>query len=542
MKKRYIIVLLAGLFCCINLTFASDTKFSSKKEKGSVGIGLNGISDWSSQFPFLDLMKQGREWFDWNQGSTKGIALDKHGWVTSIARGVRPETVFLTTNEGAPIVYKHYIVRWEGKGRVSYGGCARKVGSAHGGDRIVVGENECFLGLDAVDESDPIRNITIVPEKHVDAFDRGEIFNPDFIEKIQQFRALRFMDWMNTNGSEQQYWADRPHPDDRSYVGKGVPVEVMIQLANKVMADPWFNMPHKADSEYIKAFSGLVKTQLNPELRVYVEYSNETWNWIFSQTRYALEMAKKQFGVEGDAFMQWNGMRTAQMCDIWKRDVFGDSEERIVCVLGAQLGWPGLEQAALDCPLWVKQGNKPCVDHGIDVIAVAGYFSGCLNGGEDKRHQALIIEWAKQQEKGLQKAYEQVLDGRYFECEDSLTQVKKHYEYFAKQAKKRGLSVAAYEGGQHITSNLGETQDDERFSALHIKLNRSQYMKGLYEVNFTHWKEAGGSLFMHFVDASQYSKHGSWGALEYITQETSPKWEALLQFNQTPCWWEDCAL
>ena len=29
-------------------------------------------------------------------------------------------------------------------------------------------------------------------------------------------------------------------------------------------------------------------------------------------------------------------------------------------------------------------------------------------------------------------------------------------------------------------------------------------------------------------------------ALEYITQETSPKWEALTAFREIPCWWDGC--
>lgn len=535
-------ILLAGLlFLAVSgPVLAVDPSLKSKRSSSSAGIGLQGLADWSSQYPFLDTMKMSRVWFDWERRTAEGIHVDKHGWVTSFDKGLRPETVFLTTGLERPVVYKHYIVRWEGKGRLGYGACARKVGRAHGGDRIEVKHEECTLALEEIDEKDPIRNITIVPEKHIAIFDRGEIFNPDFIERIDVFRSLRFMDWMVTNGSKQGKWSDRPLPNDRTYAQKGVPLEVMIALANKLLADPWFNMPHLADSEYFRNFATIVKQQLNPELTTYVEHSNEIWNWLFPQSQYALKIANTVFNAEGDAYQQWHGMRTAQMCDVWKGEVFAKEKERVVCVLGTQISWPGIEQPALDCPLWVKQGNKPCIDHGIDAVAVAAYFSGCLSGLENPEFEEKIIGWNRSGKEGIQKAYEQVKDGRHFECDDTLPEVMKNYQYHAKEAARRGLKLLAYEGGQHITSNFSQTQDNEDFVGLHVGINRNPLIKDLYKINFDNWREAGGGLFMHFVDTSDYTQFGSWGALEYITQETSPKWEALMEFNQVPCWWKEC--
>lgn len=520
---------------------AAELTITAKKQSSAAGIGLQNIADWSTQFPFLDQMKLSREWYDWDRNSSDGITVDEHGWVTAIKAGVKPAVVFLTLSEDIPLIYKHYIVRWEGKGRLEYDWCVEKAGRAKGGDRIRIrGSDSCLLRIAKSDPRDPIRNITVVPEKHIDAFDQGEVFNPDFIAKIQGFRAIRFMDWMQTNKTNQKVWSDRPEPNDRSYAKNGVPVEVMLALANQVTASPWFNMPHIADLDYMKQFAQIVKDQLKPELTAYVEHSNETWNWVFPQAQYSLEAGKRLFNAEGDAYLQWHGMRTAQMCDVWKRDVFKTKTDRVACVLGVQAGWPGAEQATLDCPLWAKNGNKACFEHGLDAIAITGYFSGCLSGGENKKHQKQVAGWTRLKDHGMSKAYEQVVDGRHFECEDTLGDVNKYYEYFVKEGKKRGLSVVAYEGGQHITSNFGQTQDDKRFSDLHIGLNRSLYMKKLYEKNFENWRNAGGTLFMHFVDIASYSKYGSWGALEYVTQESSPKWEALMEFNQTPCWWENC--
>ena len=55
----------------------------------------------------------------------------------------------------------------------------------------------------------------------------------------------------------------------------------MIQLANHVGAAPWFNMPHLGDDSYQRGFAQMVKERLRPDVKVYVEYSNEVWHTGF---------------------------------------------------------------------------------------------------------------------------------------------------------------------------------------------------------------------------------------------------------------------
>lgn len=59
----------------------------------------------------------------------------------------------------------------------------------------------------------------------------------------------------------------------------GVPVEVMVGLANRVGAAPWFNMPHTATDDYTTKFAELVRDTLRPDVAVYVEFSNEVCKW-----------------------------------------------------------------------------------------------------------------------------------------------------------------------------------------------------------------------------------------------------------------------
>jgi hypothetical protein len=513
------------------------------RNAASLGMGLNELADWSTQYPFLDLMKWSRPWQDWARDKPLRAELDDADWVKRLPSGATAGTVFLTAPEDRDPPYKRFVVRWKGNGVLTYQWAARKVGAAPvGGDLIEVGRGSSLLQIDLTDAKDPIRNITIVPEQFVARFDRGEIFNPDWLSKVSAFRALRYMGWMRTNGSEQRTWSKRPRPQDRSWAaGGGVPLEVLVQLANAANADPWFNVPHQADEEYIRKMAELVHAELAPHLVAYVEHSNEVWNWSFPQSHHALAEAKKRWGKEGDAYMQWHGMRTAQICDTWHQ-VFGQPG-RVQCVLGTQAGWRGLESAALECPLWVAEakGRAPCYQHNVDALAITGYFSGCLHGkAGDKDTTALVRPWFKEADGGRAKGLEQARSSRHFPCEDSVQGNADLYAYYRNVARQKGLGLVAYEGGTHITGNGHPIQDDPAFVEFHVRVNRALGMKQLYLENLEAWKAAGGGLFVHFVDVAAPSKWGSWGALESVDQLTSPRWEALLEFNRKPCWWEGC--
>ena len=55
-------------------------------------------------------------------------------------------------------------------------------------------------------------------------------------------------------------------------------------------------------------------------------------------------------------------------------------------------------------------------------------------------------------------------------------------------------------------------------------------MYDLYTKLLQAWKKAGGTLFTHYLDRGVPTKCGSWGALEYVEQNGSPKYNALMDF------------
>ncbi len=60
--------------------------------------------------------------------------------------------------------------------------------------------------------------------------------------------------------------------------GMGMPVEVMVKLANKLNVDPWFCLPHLCTDDYVTQFATYVRDHLNSNLVAYYELSNEVWN------------------------------------------------------------------------------------------------------------------------------------------------------------------------------------------------------------------------------------------------------------------------
>ncbi len=82
--------------------------------------------------------------------------------------------------------------------------------------------------------------------------------------------------------------------DKLIYGGGGVvnhpPIEAMVQLANKVNANYWFNLPPMASDDYVKQSLNAIYSNLNGNLKLLLEYSNEVWNSAFAPSQYSVAM------------------------------------------------------------------------------------------------------------------------------------------------------------------------------------------------------------------------------------------------------------
>jgi hypothetical protein len=272
----------------------------------------------------------------------------------------------------------------------------------------------------------------------------------------------------------------------------------MIDLANRLQADPWFCIPHRADDDYVRNFAATVKKKLDPERKVYVEYSNEVWNRSFPQGRYASLQGKALGFAERpwEAAWRYTAHRSVKIFAIWN-DEF-DGTTRLVRVLPTQAANADVsKQICAFGDSW----------RFADALAIAPYMS-CNVPPDNARLTTKTVEgWTVDQ--ALAYMEEKALP----EAEDCIWQQKA-------VADRYGLRLIAYEGGQHMVGVRGG-ENKKEVARLFRAVNRHPAMRKLYRRYLTRWASAGGDLFCHFSSVSRWSKWGSWGLLEYGDEDPS---------------------
>ncbi|WP_323040301.1 hypothetical protein [Gemmobacter sp.] len=524
-----------------------------------IGFGLAGLDDWSAQQPFLDVMKTARPWVGhlpgrWGGWEHADLAaggwLDAEGWPRAMPPELSGISTLILTDlpEGAGGVAGRYVLSHQGQGTLRVEGRAQVVSQAPG--RVVFdyvpGEGTVLLTISATDAADPIRRIRVVREDRVAAADGGALFNPDWLARIRGARLVRFMDWMRTNGSSLSRLEDRPKPGDYTWARNGVPVEVMVALANDLQADPWFTLPHLAQDDLVRFYAQAVHDGLAPGLVAHVEYSNELWNMIFPQSAWAEEQARVRWGQQWK-WVQFGAMRAAEVVGIWAQ-VFADAPDRLVRVLATHTAWKGLEVDILSAPLVVAEG-KPEPWKAFDAWAVTAYFSAGIGHPEG---EALLRRWLADSlaaaetaaqalppadraahvathrfDLAIDRAVEDLADGRHGgKVADSVAGLLGDLlPYHARIAQDHGLRLVMYEGGTHVLG-MGPLQNDPEVTAFLVALNYSTGMGALYRRLVDGWHGLTDSPFNAFVDVTTPSRWGSWGALRHLGDD-NPRWRAL---------------
>ncbi|MGH8325627.1 MAG: cellulose-binding protein [Steroidobacteraceae bacterium] len=537
---------------------------TSSNYQSPIGINLQGVNGYSSEIPFLNVFKMGSGWMtqgngQWDTKEEQYLSLDSNGYPTSLTAVNEPGSqVFnsvavlllnslpATANGDYPA--GQYVVLYDGQGTLSYSFDAKLVSSAPGRDVIDVTPSTSGI-LVKITSTDPqhtgnyLRNIRVVQAKYESALDAGKVFNPVFLANLQNFRALRFMDWLRTNGSTLSTWANRPLPTDAFWgTNSGVPLEVCIELANAVSADAWLNIPALATDDYITQMAKLVQSELGRTQKAYVEYSNEVWNSVFTQNGYSISEGTSLFPSAPNKYYagwEWYGMRVAQIGDIWY-GIYGSSafSSRVVIVMAGQAANSAVLQEELSTPDWKGTGKGPAASHHIGAAAIAPYFLGTSDLGSTSVVAALMSTV----DSGLAKLFTQVTSPT-----GSIAERISWTTSNAKVASSFSLPLLAYEGGQSLQGfpTYGNGSPEV---AMFIAANRDPRMGAAYTTYLDDWKSSGGTLFMHFNDTYPPSQYGMWGLLESTMQSTQPlssappKWQAVQNFiSSNKCWWSNCA-
>ena len=575
------LLLLASLPAAAQVVFRDGFEGAAPVAKSGLGTNLEAVEDFSAAYPFTDFFKQSRPWITASQtvfdtDDAAQLDLDADGWVRSLPacsadpqQFCRARTVI--NSAGADYPAGNYLVLHDGTGTITYSGGASKNNalSAPGRDVVAVnGQSIWIITLESTAAApNHVRNIRVFPPGFDPAVAAVPTFHPDFVAQLAPYRTLRFMDWMRTNGggfggapNDQQVFTDRARLTDAHWTREGgVPLEAMVELADLADAEPWFTIPHQAGDAYVTQFAQLVLAQLDAGRRVYVEHSNEVWN-SFPQGFDVEDDAIATFpGGTDSAFtkrMNQHGLRTAQICALF-RAAFGAQSGRVECTLGAQAANSFTATEAGDCPLAVSRGLRAtaCLASG-DNVAIAPYFGNYLDGplNEDEVQAWTLNDLFAEIEQGAQ--LEDGLADSSTPCTETfpniptlpcpigaLEEVEVWMDAQFAAASSRGLSMIAYEGGQHLVGVSG-VQDNTTITNLFVAANRDARMGAAYTRYLDSWKANGGELFVHFTLSFNFGRFGSWGVLETLTPSApSPKQQAIADFvSANPCWWTGCNL
>jgi hypothetical protein len=578
LAKATVAFVAAGCFALATHGSGEVQAATASNSQAALGMNLAPVSYYTAEQPFLNILKTTgitQAAIGWSTMSSSGsetneersLQLDASGYPTTLKANssdanqqfTQACTLFLrnlpASNAGTGPVYRagQYVVLYDGQGTLSFNFDAKLVSSSPGQYVFNVatptwggGVDMCITSTDPNNTGNYLRNIRVVYAGDEASLNAGNVFSSSFLSLMQNFKVLRFMDWLSTNNNPPGNWADRPQATDAGWgTSNGVPFEAIFELCNAVNADCWINVPHTADDDYIMQLAALAHSMLGTSQQLYIELSNEVWNSAFPQYQYAIAQGLALWPSNTNAFTanrDWYGMRTAQMCDI-VASVWGGDFSRVHCVLGAQAANPWTATQSLSCPLWTGAGNAPCAAHHITDVAIAPYFGFTAPASWSTNSQSTNVNLLFQE---LNQGG--VVPGGYAGGE--LKQSSDWEAAYATALAPFKLPLIAYEGGQTFVAFPNGTTNGSNswLTNLYIAANQDPRMGSAYASALNSWKSNGGHVYLPYNDIGAPSQYGEWGALQSFMDTVSPlssapaKWQAIQNFlSSTSCWWSACA-
>ncbi|NJO02039.1 MAG: T9SS type A sorting domain-containing protein [Bacteroidia bacterium] len=286
--------------------------------------------------------------------------------------------------------------------------------------------------------------------------------------------------------------------------------EYVIDLCNAVDMDLWINIPVSVDDNYITQLATLIKNRLEPNLNIYIEHTNELWNFGFLQYSWNKARAVEEvnaggvnYNYDGSTDQEvWNQRRHAKRL----RDavqifgnVFGSGtiNTRIRGILAGVTPDPNGFFVAGRLPgmLSYLQANYGDPKNYIYAVSVPLYYGGeAASGGGNTGSYSV----------------QQIIDAMRAASDAQRTE-RQSVVTLASQYQLPGGFIS-YEGGPDIgggsTTNIGNR----------IRAIRDPQQADVYKRNFAdNFWDLGGTMAMQFALQSSYSRYGAWGLTDDIT-------------------------
>ena len=409
-----------------------------------IGININYAGDWVPELLFADAFKQSRNWTT-PAGAT--VPIDANGW---------------PAQDASIYVWAGQTLDMSGTYALSFGGQATV--TASGGTlsnqlydsatnvttaTVTMGNTDLHMVFAntrrtaASPTNTGVTNVSLMrPATYggTTSYPPTANFTTPLKNLVGKFGVIRFMDYLATNANAQVNWSDRVAPAYASYAvadpaygwqGKGSPWEFAVLLCNETGRDMWVCLPVGATDTYVANVARLIAfgsdgvnpyagpqshpiyPPLNPDLKVYVEFSNEVWNtasaFTQSGTNHASAIAEVAAGgsplnFDGDT-NDWNwaarrtAKRTVEISNLF-RGVFGDGAmiSRVRPVLESQEGYVAfwlLQQTHL-LEDYYNNSNRVATPHPPSYYIYGGGGSAYYNPDNSSAALSLLTIWASE--------------------------------------------------------------------------------------------------------------------------------------------------
>lgn len=524
-------------FLAIFSVFVALAFSSSAFAQFPLGMNTNEVLHVDSSAPFVNVFKMAMPFKDAKKLTHGNVVFDKDGWPRDL-KGGQAGSYMIHWLPAGTLPEGHYTVLYDGEGQLTYEGDAQVIRSEPGKDIVDFrsGHDKFMQVALLIKRSNPknyLRNIRVLmpggicadnPFKRVNSANqcRGNyqsfekhhqniIFNPDYLNFMKDFKVIRMMNISGITRNPIQRWEQMPQMSRATWAGyegtRGMPLEAMVKLVNILNRDVWFNIPHAADDNFVSQYAQYVKRHLRPNLTAFIEYTNEAWNPAFLQMHYVKKMGVK-LKLDPDpnkAGQKYYSQRSVEIFKIFEQ-VFGGTQ-RLVRVMGA---WSANRYMTP-----VVMEHKNAYKH-VDVMAIAPYFfvhKKALSGINSVPSVFALLKDDKKNPYSMNNVYKMIQ-----------TQMD--------MAKKYGVKLVAYEGGQHLTAPGTKSTKDYPNPYL-VGANRAHPMEKFYIEFLQNWDRiTEGGLFVAFSAPRTCQYYGCWGVTEYLNQPPAkaPKYRALQRF------------
>lgn len=420
----------------------------------------------SDQF-LIDAMRSSREL--WSLG-----APDRTDWPPLDSTGLAPQLPYdmdgsdVTMSWPVPFAKPagQYVILWDGDGEIDIRLTPFQV-QARESNRLAftsVADEWFWIWIKRSNPSDPVHNVRILPADLETTYDPASPFAPEYLATLENVGTIRFMGWQGINSNNEvrpedripEYWyrdVGWEFSDiDGELSGSGGKIETMIDLCNTVGANAWFCVPHAADSMYMVGMARTIRDRLDPSLKCYIEYSNETWNYGpgFRQFHDIMGNDGSKYEWFGDSVVPSSLNHSIFVKTGWLSNrmfgIFRTEWDQVAAPTPQLVRVAALQGENLTQPNWLLDNVGTASDPGFDAVSPSGYFAG---------HGAIPRDDLVDSIAGGRMTVAEAIEAYYERAEGKRIGYGDNVHEFVEEVKDEcncDVEYVQYESGEHMTN------------------------------------------------------------------------------------------